>query len=557
MSMVIFEKNKPLVLEALEQGDFEYIEAANEVFEKDFFQHISAKNILKGLSETYPTPRKKHDVPLWLYIASNLSMRLHGEHAFHAYPTIVKIGGMLNAFGPEPGHRVAHPATGEVAISCEGHNHKNHYDRQTPCDQDYLRKMAKDTDAESLMSWFGDAVVREFHAHDAFDKEGIFIGDASYLFVPDNPRYEGSAVLRFDENDHPVSTLDYEQMSDKQKMNCQWRRCYKLVTLLHTRRELDYFLLVGVAIIPGNEHENPVLYTLVEEFVRVIGQGVMKRLILDRGFIDGKSISTCKKEFGSDVLIPIRRNMDIYEDARSLFQQPEVTWSLFEPHTAKPKKTPRPRPKTVSVREQKRKETRERQQQEKEPLPAKEVHVKTEVAAIENFTTWSSCSVPLTVVAIREHYADGHMKQWFLVDTRQQVDPCCARSDYYLRFSIEERYRQLKCFCEFTQFTSRAFSLVVNQVIFMMLAYNLLQLFLLHKGRQDLNSKTLPQVRQHLQPSNNYIIVYWKNYYGAFDAYEYTEIIAMLNEEARIKIARRSRFLKHQSKKRLNNPRFL
>lgn len=36
--------------------------------------------------------------------------------------------------------------------------------------------------------------------------------------------------------------------------------------------------------------------------------------------------------------------------------------------------------------------------------------VKTEVAAIGQFTSWQSCTVPLSVVAYREHYADGHEK---------------------------------------------------------------------------------------------------------------------------------------------------
>jgi hypothetical protein len=38
-------------------------------------------------------------------------------------------------------------------------------------------------------------VVGIFKQHHAFDAQGIFIGDASYLFVPDNDRYEGSSPI--------------------------------------------------------------------------------------------------------------------------------------------------------------------------------------------------------------------------------------------------------------------------------------------------------------------------------------------------------------------------
>jgi hypothetical protein len=46
-----------------------------------------------------------------------------------------------------------------------------------------------DTDAELLQTWFNREVVGIFKQHHAFDAEGSFIGDASYLFVPDNESY--------------------------------------------------------------------------------------------------------------------------------------------------------------------------------------------------------------------------------------------------------------------------------------------------------------------------------------------------------------------------------
>ena len=109
MDLVIFEENKPLVLDALRDGEFDYIEAASEVFEADFFRFIKARALLDQLVETYPTPRKKEEVPLWFYVASNLSMRLHGVHAFDAFPMVVRSGGMLQAFGPKAGRKVVHP----------------------------------------------------------------------------------------------------------------------------------------------------------------------------------------------------------------------------------------------------------------------------------------------------------------------------------------------------------------------------------------------------------------------------------------------------------------
>jgi hypothetical protein len=87
--------------------------------------------------------------------------------------------------------------------------------------------------------------------------------------------------------------------------------------------------------------------------------------------------------------------------------------------------------------------------------------------------------------------------------------PLPFQQEYHLRVSIEERYRQLKCFNDLTRFTSPAFSLVVNQVVFIMLAYNLLQIYLLHRGRKELNHKSLPRIRHQLLISDSHIIVYY------------------------------------------------
>jgi hypothetical protein len=66
------------VLECFRRGEFDYVDGVSEVGETEFFCYIGAKKILGKLAETYPSPREKEEVPLWMYVASNLSMRLHG-----------------------------------------------------------------------------------------------------------------------------------------------------------------------------------------------------------------------------------------------------------------------------------------------------------------------------------------------------------------------------------------------------------------------------------------------------------------------------------------------
>ncbi len=558
MDLVIFEENKPLVLQALKNGEFDYIEACSEEVETDFFRYIYERHILQKLAKNYPTPRKKEEVPREMYLSGNFSLRMHGEHAFHKFPAVVRMGGMVNALGPMMGKKVVHPDTGDITLACKGFNKKNHYDRQTPCDQDYLRKLSRDTDPNALVQWHNSDVVKVFRGQRIFDQEGIFIGDASYLFVPDNPKYEGSARLLFDESNHPMSQEAYKNRSDEEKVRCRWRRCYKIVTLLHTNRNLDFFIFVGVKVMSGNVHECPVLYEMVEQFVQAMGKGVMRRLILDRGFLDGESISTCKQKHKIDVLIPVRRNMDVYKDAEALFQQSEVHWNILEAPKTERKEPSRPRPEVIERREKKRQETLKQRTEKESPAPPEEILVKTFVAAIGGFRSWSSCTVPLTVVANREHYADGHQETWYLLDTRKVWAPKRSREEYALRTSIEERYRQIKCFSDLTNFTSRTFSLVVNQVVFVVLAYSLLQLYLLKNGRKDLTKKTPPGIMQQLLPSANHIIVSWQNFYGLFSPMEFAELLTLeLGNLARKKVGEKCRRLRRELTDGFKNPRAL
>ena len=109
--MTVFERNDRLVCDAFRDGEFDSIEAAGEVSETDFFRAIAGKKILEKLAGSYPTPLKKHDVPVWVYIASNVAMRFHGVHQFH--DVVPRGDGPGLASGHPPGDR-------DVTLECGG-----------------------------------------------------------------------------------------------------------------------------------------------------------------------------------------------------------------------------------------------------------------------------------------------------------------------------------------------------------------------------------------------------------------------------------------------------
>jgi len=119
-----------------------------------------------------PTARKREEVPRWFILAANLSLKLHAEHSFLAWERGVRCGGLLGALDPTLAARHLDPQSREVVLKCAGFNLKNHYDRQSPCDQDTLRKFVQDMPAAQGQDWFNGAVQADFQAHGFFDVRG-------------------------------------------------------------------------------------------------------------------------------------------------------------------------------------------------------------------------------------------------------------------------------------------------------------------------------------------------------------------------------------------------
>jgi hypothetical protein len=84
MDLVVFENNKTYVIDEFREGRFDYIELASDVAETRFFQFLFDQGLVERLAEHYPSPRKRHHVPMWMYLAARLSP---GDSGFRASPT--------------------------------------------------------------------------------------------------------------------------------------------------------------------------------------------------------------------------------------------------------------------------------------------------------------------------------------------------------------------------------------------------------------------------------------------------------------------------------------
>ena len=70
---------------------------------------------------------------------------------------------------------------------------------------------------------------------------------------------------------------------------------------------------VAIHITTANEADSCMLIKMVEQGVRNIGEGKIKIVLADRGFIDGHQMYQMKYEIGIDFVIPAKKSMDIWK----------------------------------------------------------------------------------------------------------------------------------------------------------------------------------------------------------------------------------------------------
>ncbi len=534
-SLEAFQEDHDFVLKELEAGFVDHIEVVSRFVETEFFRTFLGSGDIESLAADYPSPRKKEEVPLWIYLSSQITLKLHGATGFSSLPYILHCGGLRDALESGQVERKIDPEKNQGYLEFKGYNDKNSYSRRTPCDHDFVRKLARDTEPALLEKWYGTDVARYLHQSAAYDDEGIFMIDGSYLFIPDNSRYEHSKLGYFDEHNHLISREEENKLPESQRKRCRFQRYYRMVALSHTNRTSDFLYYSGTRmVLEGGETQQ--LLPLVADFVGAVGKGVMKLLLIDRGFIDGKSLGRVKQEYEVDWIVPLKAKMDITKDAWRLAEVDPSPWQVWEPPPKERPPDPPQRPEKIRRAEKKRQKTIA-EKKKASATPPKPHLLRVELKVIPQMTLWTECPVPLNVVLMREYMSDGESSEWGLMTTRKVDDPLEIRRLYHLRSSCEEGWRQTKCYWDLTAFRSPRFALVVNQIVFVLLAYSLLQLFLLKSERGELAKMTKRRLLAQLLPDGEKVALYRKSHVAYLSVIEFAQILLNLAEGPRRRLA--------------------
>jgi len=196
---------------------------------------------------------------------------------------------------------------------------------------------------------------------------------------------------------------------------------------------------MAACLVSGNQHECPLLYELVDGFVKAVGRGVMKVLILDRGLWDGPAIGRLKTEPHMDTVIPLKTNMDAYQDVMGLTRLKDFHWERFLlPAATPPQQADRPKDPVIAQREGKRQRKLQARQALSHPQPLPPAQ--TLLGLVCGVSSGADCPVPLTAVINRQSNALGEVHAWVLTTTAPSWSAQQTRTTYKLRTAIEPEF---------------------------------------------------------------------------------------------------------------------
>ncbi len=142
-NLVIFKKNKPRVIAALKAADIDYVDSASWSFSDKFFVFLLSIGFFEFVEDSYPSPRTRKNIPLWILIGLMFQLKLGASNSFYKLPGILKSGAILTR------------TNFNIGMVEGGFNKKNKYPRGIGeiVNHDTLRKYFKDTDAEEITDW--------------------------------------------------------------------------------------------------------------------------------------------------------------------------------------------------------------------------------------------------------------------------------------------------------------------------------------------------------------------------------------------------------------------
>ena len=488
----IYTQKQNKVIDALKQGDIDFIGDTKWSF-LDHFLAFTLRNKFFDMAEkSYPNPRLKTEIPVWFLLSCQLILRLQGKAKYSQMKTFLHSGPIISRLGFNVGAE-------EISF-----NKKNKFKRDSPIHHDSVRKFFKDTSSDNLRKWYLEHIQPWFKAKKTFDSKGLFILDQTHLVVPDNHNYKNAVKMPVDHFGQLY--WNYSKMSNEQKKVIKRHPCYTLSCLLHLTLKKDFFHIASYDWDPGNEDELVQEERIIPSFYKRF-PGMIKELIVDRGYISGDIIGRYKKDYNIDTLVPLKSNMDNYKDAIDIAHRKNSWETLSEVHSANNIMT-----------------------------------YKLQGSTVLDVDLWNSNSQKQNVYIGKETIWNNSkqeyiIKEWAISSSKKYASTKEAIDRYKIRFQIEERYRQFKYGWNLNKFCSPNENLMESHICFTLLTYSLLQLYL---RQQDLENKTnqfIQSLKDEKEFGKSTVAIYAGNNFATMSFDKFLVTTLGLSDSSREKIS--------------------
>ena len=436
----IFRWNREAVVESLKKGECDGILPAARGFLDGFADFLLDAEILDALDQ-FPDPRQRCSIPIFFFcntLVHRPLFRLEGlapiERTLFRSPYILR---QLGFNARQVAEGFYHTAEGQTPFTVESIAEcfaKVNRDDFLANQQQVLRQLAAYCPGEFL--------------------EGLWVMDSVHVSVP-----RGAHTDAFS---------------------------FKVCVLGVWQEGVVWPLLWVFA--PESTHETVVGKRVFAAAEEVLGEGVIRHLLLDRGYVDGKWITKLFRK-GTRVTIGVKEDMLAFEEMMNWRHTTDTVWTEVDP----PKLHDRSPPK-------------------------REV-----TGFIDLQDEWETCAAPLSGCLIRDTYTDERVYQG-LITTAPAVEATEILSHNRKRWTLEEVYMTLTRYWRFDRLAPCRPGVAYAQVHFALVAFTLLGFYL--QETADLEDiETWNQGPPAIPIPERELAVYAGPYFALLRASELLEVI--------------------------------
>jgi hypothetical protein len=453
--IMISKHDREIVTESIRGGQIDGVMVSEANLVDEVLLTMHEKGVLEGIGKCIVDKRVRRAIPFHLVMTLGIGAKMKVATSLTDIPFAIQSAKTLGSLGYCMWDMERDMKTGLM-------------------DEGSIRKLVGKYEAQEWIEGY-NRYVQE-HALSVMGLEAnIHILDVTKLEVNlDNPNYEGAEVSKEGEAAH---------------------RGYKLATLRGVCGDRGVIEEIRFGSI--REHD----FKLSAEMLK--GTATLKdgdMLVMDRGFIDREMINHLKRERSVDLYIPLRKDMDAYEEAVKIAKAANQ-WSTH------------PNPK--------------RKQQK--------------IADVRDLGVFWQGREPGRDVELTGCVVWDQKKEEYhvFVTTDTQVSARQMIMTYELRPEIEEDYRQIKDFWNIEDFKSRKKNVIAFHIVCVLLGYLFFQLYAQTLKGEQWAGKSLPvALKKFKSPEPVSVIICVGLFFAIYPLLDIMQLYASLDPVVRARLDR-------------------